>query len=108
MCQPLALGVGNFQSPEWRCGDCLGVEDTACMLGGVGLQLTTSMAHGSQMHLTVSHALKVAKRWRKGYESPSEFCFFFFKLLICGMKQQNDYRECHEEVKEPVQRRTKE
>lgn len=58
-------------------GGCLGVEDTACMLGGVGLQLTTSMAHGSQMHLTVSHALNWPKDGERAMKVLVSFFFFF-------------------------------
>lgn len=31
------------------------------------------MGHNSQMHLTVSYALKVQKKWRKGWDDPNEF-----------------------------------
>lgn len=68
---PMALA--NSSSPSRSIEYCLGVEWMANTLRWAGLKQPTSMGHNSQMHLTVSHALKVQKKWRKGWDDPNEF-----------------------------------
>lgn len=107
---PWPMALANSSFPSRSIEYCLGVEWMANTLRWAGLKQPTSMGHNSQMHLTVSHALKVQKKKKNGEKA--EMILMSFLQLLCGIEAAEYWlcrnnQECPLCLQGPEQTRTK-